>query len=398
MLDTLVQDITRRQRPYYLPQGSPIKGLDNQTWLIFQHRDGENLIKNVVAFLGLGKKDASHRLIRIDPHQAKVHLYSPRKSGNIPPLATFRTSNLITIEAFLILDSSYIEQTLLQNSLREVPIDRRYNLPADLENYNITLSAILERTIIYRRSSGYFNSGVLKLYEEPLAQMLENEGRIQLLLDWCGFTSRRDIEALEKLHSNSDRQAKTQAQLKKCLQKLSEKSFSSTQLMAELIRLNFLEIKLIKMDTKYAIYHKKTGIFSDSLDQHILHEGSDNFTRSAHSKNAESITFFSSWESNKDQGVIQKSIQEFDTEWVRDDIAFDLSQDFLQEVLRERDRRAQKNQPTIDSITPDLLIPGEVNQVTIKGDKLDQIDSIVIPGNNFMRRFIDDRYINQIIA
>ena len=398
MLDTIIQDITRRQRPYYLPQGTSIKGLDNQTWLVFQHRDGENLIKNVVAFLGLGKKDASHHLIRIDPHQAKVYLYSPRKSGNIPPLATLRTSNLNTIEAFLTLDSSYVEQTLLQSSLREVLVDRRYNLPPDLDSYNTALSSILERTVIYRRSSGYFNSGVLKLYEEPLAQMLEHEGRIQLLLDWCGFTSRRDIEALEKLHSNSDRQAKTQTQLKKCLQKLSEKSFNSTQLMAELVRLDFLQIKLIKMDTSYAIYHKKTGIFSDSLDHHILHEGSDNFTRAAHSRNAESITFFSSWESKKDQDVIQKSIREFDAEWVREDIAFDLSQDFLQEVLRESDRRAQKNQPTIDSITPDLLIPGEVNQVTIKGDKLDQIDSIVIPGNDLVDVTIVDKTPHEIIA
>ena len=386
MLDSLIQDIARRQRPYYLPQGNAIKGLDNQTWLIFQHRDGDNLLKNVVAFLGLnkGKKDASHRLIRIDPNQAKSHTYIPRKSGNLPTIATIRTSGLSTIEAFLILEDSHIEQALLQNSLREITIDRRYSLPADLDRYNATLTAILERTAIYRRSTGYFNSGVLKLYEEPLTQIVETEGRIQLLLDWCGFTSRRDLETLEKLQSDPERQASVQKHLTKLLKKLSDKSFNSTQLMAELVRLGFLQIKLIKMDDSHAIYHKKTGIFSDRLEHHILHEGSDNFTRAAHSRNAESVTFFSSWDSEKDKLVIERSIEEFDAEWAREDIAFDLTQDFLQQVLQERDRRTQKNQPVIDSITPDILAPGETTKITIEGENLDQIDSIDIPGNDLI--------------
>jgi superfamily II DNA or RNA helicase len=400
MLDNLIQDITRRQRPYYLPQGTPIKGLDNQTWLIFQHRDGDNLLKSVVAFLGLnkGKKDASHRLIRIDPNQAKIHTYSPQKSGNIPPFASLRTSPLPTIEQFLTHDGSYVEQTLLQNSLREVPVGRRYSLPTELDSYNVTLTAILERTAIYRRSTGYFNSGVLKLYEEPLTKIVEMDGRIQLLLDWCGFTSSRDIEALEKLFSHNDLQLSAQKSLEKLLKKLSEKSFSSTQLMAELVRLGFLQIKLIKMDDTRAIYHKKTGIFSDSLDHHVLHEGSDNFTSAAHSKNAESVTFFSSWESAKDKAVIEASIQEFDAEWSKEDIAFDLSQEFLQQVLKERDRRAQKNQPRIDSITPNTLKPGEKTGVKIKGENLGKVDKINVPGNELVDVEIVDRTPQEITA
>jgi SNF2-related domain len=399
MLDHIIQDITRRQRPYYFLQGHPIKGLSHQIWVIFQHRDSDNLLKNVVAFLvNKGKKDTSHRLIRIDLNQAKIYTYSLRKSGNLPALATLRTGSLKSIEQFLTLDDSYVERALLQNSLREIAIERRYNLPDELNRYNATLTAILERTAIYRRSTGYFNSGVLKLYEEPLAQIVETDGRIQILLDWCGFTSRRDIETLEKLHSHRDRQISTQQHLENLLKKLGEKSFSSTQLMAELIRLGFLQIKLIKMDTAHAIYHKKTGIFSDSLDHHILHEGSDNFTRAAHSKNAESVTFFSSWDSEKDKAVIEKSIQEFDAEWIREDIVFDLSQEFLQQVLKERDRRTQQNQPVIDSITPDTLTPGEKTAVTIQGHNLNQIDTIEIPDNDLVDVTIVDQAPEKIIA
>jgi hypothetical protein len=237
MLDNLIQEITRRQRPYYLPQGNPIKGLDNQLWLIFQHRDSDNLFKNVVTFFGIGKKDASHRLLRIDLNSAKVYTYTPSKNGNLPALATLRTDSLSAIEPFLTIEDTYIEQTLLQNSLREVHFERRYDLPTELDSYNNILTDLLDRSSIYRRSSGYFNSGVLKLYEESLIKLVRNEGQIQLLLDWCGFTSRRDIEALEKLASDRDRQTTTEKHLQNFLKKLDEKSFHSTQLMAELIHL-----------------------------------------------------------------------------------------------------------------------------------------------------------------
>ncbi len=34
MLEAIIQDLIRKERPYYLPQGSPIKGIDNQYWLV----------------------------------------------------------------------------------------------------------------------------------------------------------------------------------------------------------------------------------------------------------------------------------------------------------------------------------------------------------------------------
>ncbi len=65
MLETVIQDIIRKQRPYYLLQGNPIKGVDNQYWLVFQHRDADNLLKNIVSFLGFQTHSTS-KLIRID--------------------------------------------------------------------------------------------------------------------------------------------------------------------------------------------------------------------------------------------------------------------------------------------------------------------------------------------
>ncbi len=47
MLETVIKDQIRQQRPYYLLQGNPIKGVNNQYWLVFQHRDAENLLHNI---------------------------------------------------------------------------------------------------------------------------------------------------------------------------------------------------------------------------------------------------------------------------------------------------------------------------------------------------------------
>lgn len=215
---------------------------------------------------------------------------------------------------------------------------------------------MLERSNIYRRSTAYFDSGVLKLYEEPLQTIVQTEGQIRLLMDWQGFTKRADVAELEKLHNFDYRAQFIQRTLQEFLEGLEESAFNGTQIMAELVRLGFLEIKLIKMSQGRSLYHKKTGIYSDRLDNHILHEGSDNFTRAAHSRNAESVTFLYSWE-QLDQETIEQSIQEFDSEWQRQDLAYDLTQEFLQQVLQEYDRRSQQRQPRIEQITPDELPP-----------------------------------------
>jgi hypothetical protein len=377
MLDTVISELIRKQRPYYLLQGSPIKGIDNQYWLIFKHRDADNLLHNIVTFLGIGDKQATDRLLRIDPKSARVFTYTPRQTGNLPSLTLLRTSNLATIEKFLHQESVSKEKALLAGSFLELKNRRRFNLPDELDNYNTFISNALERTQIYRRSTAYFDSGVLKLYEETLKAIAQNEGQIRLLMDWQGFTKRADAAQLAKLHDPNYRSQFVCRTLAEFLNGLENSAFTSTEILAELIRLELLQIKLVKMASGRGIYHKKTGIFSDALDNHIFHEGSDNFTRAAHSKNAESVTFLYSWD-ELDSETIFTSIAQFDSEWQREDVTFDLSQEFLQQVLAERDRRAKLKQPIIDTITPDQFTPGETTTVEITGSNLDTVNEIEV--------------------
>ncbi|MDX2244700.1 MAG: hypothetical protein NW224_28840, partial [Leptolyngbyaceae cyanobacterium bins.302] len=402
MLDTVIQALIRQQRPYYLLQGNPLKGVAGQYWLVFQHRDADqrgNFLKNIVSLLGFkDKKAVPHKVLRIDPIAAKIHTYHPRTPGDVPSTALFRSGNPQIIEKFLLLENIKKEPALLSGSFREIEgIQRRYNLPDQLNAYNTVTAQMLERSVMYRRSTAYFDSGVLKLYEEPLQTIIQTEGKIRLLMDWQGFTKRADVAELEKLHNPDYRAQYIQRTVQEFLEGLEESAFNGTQIMAELVRLEFLEIKMVKMRQGKALYHKKTGIYSDRMDNHILHEGSDNFTRAAHSRNGESVTFLYSWAS-LDREAVEQSIQEFDQEWQRQDFAYDLSQEFLQQVLKECDRRVQQRQPRIEQITPEELCPGETTEVTITGDNLDQVDTITIPNNPLVEVNITEQTPDEITA
>jgi hypothetical protein len=402
MLDNVIEELKREQRPYYFLEGSVIKGLENQYWLIFKHRDadkGGGFIDTVASFFGFkGQQANSHRLLRIDPQEAKVYTYVPRQQGNIPSSAFIRSRRPQGITQYLTLENTRKEPSLLSGSFRELRgLKGRYSLPEQLENYHKTISTILARCTLYRRSTAYFNSGVLKFYEEPLQTIVQTDGQIRLLMDWQGFTSKTDVAELEKLYNPEYRNQFIERSLTEFLQGLAAHEFSSAELMAELVRLEFLQIRLVKMDPGRSIYHKKTGIFTDTMGHHILHEGSDNFTRSAHANNAESVTFLYSWDS-KYAEAIAEGIEQFDQEWQREDLTFHLSQEFLRQVLIERDRRAQQQKPIIDSIEPSEFPPGETTTAKIKGKNLDQVEDIQAEGDDLVDIEITDQQPNEITA
>jgi superfamily II DNA or RNA helicase len=378
MLESVIQDLIKNQRPYYLPQCEAIKGISQQYWLVFKHRDADNLFKNVLTFFT--KHDPTYKLMRIDLNTAHIFEYIPKKDKSIPTTTLLRTSGLPIIEKFLNINNAYPEPDLLRGTFKELESQfqrkRKFNLPTEIDQYNKFIGAYLERTKIYRRSTAYFNSGVLKLYEEPLASLARNEGTIRLLMDWQGFTSKRDAQALEKLHNPEFRREYISQTLSEFLQGLTDKHFHSTTILADMVRFEILTIKMIKMDGNRGIYHKKTGILTDNVNNSISHEGSDNFTRSAHGTNAESVVFLYSSD-DLDRPDVERSIQEFDEEWQNTESTFDLTQEFLQKVIEEKERR-QNQQPQIHAVNPDELIAGETNEIEITGDNLDQVESITI--------------------
>jgi superfamily II DNA or RNA helicase len=393
-----IQDLIASQRPYYHLQGTPIRGIDNQYWLVFKHQDADNLLKNVIRLLGFRNQDTTHKIIRIDERTGYVITYAPKNPGDIPSFAILRTGAISLITQFIHEITRVKNKALLSNNFRGIEnIKGHYNLPEDQTEYQTVINQLLQHSTIYRRATAYFDSGLLKFYEDPLQEFLQSDGRIQLLMDWRGFTKEKDIIALEQLYDTSNPTQFIQRTLQEFLAGLEESIFSGTEILAELIRLGFLEIKLVKMVGGRGIYHSKTGIFSDSKDNHALHEGSNNFTVAAHSRNFERCLFLRSWASESDRSSILEFIQEFDEEWTKPDFAYDLNQDFLQQVLAEKQRRSQTQQPQIDSITPEVLTPG-LNAVSIIGENLDRVTNLQASDDHLVDITITSQTPNQIEA
>ncbi|HEY9704905.1 MAG TPA: hypothetical protein V6C58_20870, partial [Allocoleopsis sp.] len=337
MLENIIENLIK-QFPNYQIIGNYIKGIDNNYRLIFKHHEADkfSILQNMVKFLGL-ETEPNYKIFRIDLKSAKIFNYTLKKDNDFPKKTLLRTSNLQIIEQFLKLEN--VTQLILGN-FDDVKIkrQRRFNLPPQLTEYNEFISEYLKRTKIYRRSTAYFNSGVLKLYQEPLSYLIENQGEIRLLMDWTGFTNKRDVEELEKLYNPQSREEYINRTLTEFLQGLKDDVFSSTIILAELVKFKVLTIRMIKMSEGKGIYHRKTGIFTDNLGNSILHEGSDNFTLSAHSINSESVMFLY-YSDSIDLETIQQTITEFDAEWNNSELGFDLSQQFLHKILEEKQRR-----------------------------------------------------------
>jgi superfamily II DNA or RNA helicase len=399
MLEQVIQDLIRRQRPYYHLQGTPIRGLDNQYWLVFKHQDADSLLKNVIRFLGLGQQDTTHRLLRIDEQTGDIITYAPNSQDNLPSNAILRTGALSLIKEFVQEVGRVKDKSLLAGSFLEIEnLKGHYTIPKQLADYQSVTNQLLCRSTVYRRATAYFDSGLLKVYEEPLQEIIQADGKIRLLLDWRGFTKEKDISALEQLYDTSNPAQFIHLTLKEFLQGLEGSKFSGTEILAELVRLGFLEMKLVKMEGGHGIYHAKTGIFSDSRDNHVMQEGSNNFTVAAHSRNLERFLFQRSWIAESDRTNILDCIKEFDEEWTKPGFAYDLSQEFLQQVLQEKNRRVQVQQPQIDTITPDTLIPGETTPVEIVGKNLDRVDELTVVDNDLVTVTITDKTPQKIKA
>jgi Helicase conserved C-terminal domain len=114
-------------------------------------------------------------------------------------------------------------------------------------------------------------------------------------------------------------------------------------------------------------------------------------------RNAESITFFY-YDNKQNLEFIEESITEFDEEWQDNQLTFDLSQEFLEQIIAERDRRQKLKQPVIKSITPDEFPNGETTSVEITGSNLDRVETIEVVDNDLVKVTIESREPERIIG
>lgn len=241
--------------------------------------------------------------------------------------------------------------------LRELDLDISYGTSSD-DIVRAFYSPCLRRAVLYRRAVGYFTSGALAAAAKGVAHLIDNGGKIQLVAS--PRLAEEDIEAINRGY----------ARRKQVIESAIRLEFSNVRNELESTRLSALAwlISQERLDVKLAlrvdgnghvargVFHEKTGIISDSHDDHVAFSGSANETVGGLIDNHEVIDVFWSW--NDPHGRVDRKISHFDSLWSDETPGLDVTPftDVCADVLERFKRR---NPPRYDPVeVPTVRLPG----------------------------------------
>lgn len=172
---------------------------------------------------------------------------------------------------------------------------------------------VLNKAISYKRAVGFFSSTALIEITKGLSGLIKNNGKIKIIAS--PQLSIQDIEAINEGYKS--REQVVQENILSNLD-LDIKGFFDKKrlnLLAHLIKYNFLDIKIAFIENEHGIgiYHEKIGIVEDRYNNKIVFTGSLNETQTGLSYNYESFDVFCSWE-NEEERVVAKETA-FDELW-----------------------------------------------------------------------------------
>jgi DNA phosphorothioation system restriction enzyme len=173
----------------------------------------------------------------------------------------------------------------------------------------------LEQSILYRRAAGYFTSFGLGLAARGIASLASRKGVMRLVAS--PHLEPGDVEAL-KIAAERPQDALRAIVARSMIEIEGALLQDRLNALAWLAASGCLEIRLaLRLDgdgnISRGIFHEKTGIFTDELDEHVAFSGSSNETAGGLVENFESVDVFRSW-IDPDGRVAQK-ISDFDALW-----------------------------------------------------------------------------------
>lgn len=168
----------------------------------------------------------------------------------------------------------------------------------------------LKQAVLYRRSVGFFSSGVLAAIIDGIVGLSRNGGKIQLIAS--PRLDEDDIEAIN-LGYQAREEIISGAFTKDFNSEIERLDDSMLQLLAALIANDTLDIKIAVTET-LGIYHDKLGILEDSEGNRVVFYGSPNSSLNAYQNNYEKIRVVKSWNSS-DANIIDDECEEFEKLW-----------------------------------------------------------------------------------
>ena len=193
---------------------------------------------------------------------------------------------------------------------KHMNIEHSYISKGDNNIADSFLNPVLKCTREYKRSVGFFSSGVFDTVMDGIVALARNGGRIKLIAS--PQLSEEDVEAIN-LGYEQKNSLISDAFTRDFVKEIEKLSDIRLQMLCDLIRKGILDIKIaITEDT--GIYHDKLGVLKDFDGNTLVFYGSSNSSYSGYRSNYEKIRISKGWDPGFDQ-IVADEEREFDSLW-----------------------------------------------------------------------------------
>lgn len=195
-------------------------------------------------------------------------------------------------------------------SLKDLDIKLSYISCGEENIAKSFLVPALKHTKLYRRSVGFFSSGVFGPIIDGIVALSRNGGKIELIAS--PQLNEEDINAINLGYQKRE-EIIDNAFSRDFLKELESLDDAKLQLLAALIANNTLDIKIAVTESS-GIYHDKLGILEDFDGNIVVFYGSANESLNGYKNNYEKIRVVKSWV-DSDTASIKDECKEFETLW-----------------------------------------------------------------------------------
>ncbi|MCP1110885.1 DEAD/DEAH box helicase family protein [Ohessyouella blattaphilus] len=193
---------------------------------------------------------------------------------------------------------------------KDLNIAHSYISQGDNNIVDAFLNPVLKYTKEYKRSVGFFSSGVFEAIADGIIGLAKNHGSMKLIAS--PQLSEEDAKAINLGYEHRN-QLVEDLFSKDFVEQLEGLSDVRLKMLYELIKDGVLDIKIAIVSTT-GIYHDKLGIMKDIDDNKIAFFGSPNSSYSGYRSNYEKIRISKGWEEGSRE-VVEEEEAEFDNLW-----------------------------------------------------------------------------------
>lgn len=193
---------------------------------------------------------------------------------------------------------------------KQLDIAHSYISQGDNNIADSFLVPVLKCTKEYKRSVGFFSSGVFDTILDGIIALVRNGGKIKLIAS--PKLSEADAEAISLGYEQRKKYIEDSFS-KDFIEEVSKLSDKHLQILCDLIRKEILDIKIAITDG-CGIYHDKLGILKDIEGNIIAFYGSSNSSYSGYRCNYERIRVSKNWEPGFEE-IVADEDKEFDRLW-----------------------------------------------------------------------------------